>query len=111
MKSEDRTIPTLADYMQFVEGRMEAACGEMDPEIALSLSTVFTTTTVSETDLFNFIAYSQGCHALAEACRKRGDHNSAGFYHALGQDLLSKAANALADLMAIGIQQAGMARH
>jgi hypothetical protein len=46
-----------------------------------------------------------------QACRKRGDHNNAGFYHALGQDLLSKAANALADLMAIGIQQAGMARH
>ncbi|TIM06372.1 hypothetical protein [Mesorhizobium sp.] len=48
---------------------------------------------------------------MADACPKRGDHNSAGFYHALGQDLLGKAANALADLMAIGVQQTGMVRH
>ncbi|RWO54156.1 hypothetical protein [Mesorhizobium sp.] len=105
------TIPTLADYMQFVEGRMEAACGEMDPDLATRLSAVYTSTAVSDTDLFNFIAYSQGCHALAEAFRERGDISNAGFFHAMGQDLLSKAANALADLMAIGIQQAGMVRH
>jgi hypothetical protein len=105
------TIPTLADYMEFVHGRMSAASDEMDRDLALSLSAVFTTTAVSDTDLFNFIAYSQGCHALAEACRKRGDLSSAGFYHAMGQDLLSKAANALADLMTIGIQQAGVVRH
>ncbi|MER8831525.1 hypothetical protein [Mesorhizobium sp. M0909] len=105
------TIPTLADYMQFVEGRMEAACGDMDAELAQSLSDVFTCTAATEIDLFNFIAYGQGCHALAEACRQRGDHTSAGLYHAMGQDLLSKAADALGDLMAIGIQQAGMVRH
>ncbi|RWE99970.1 hypothetical protein [Mesorhizobium sp.] len=106
------TIPTLADYMQFVEGRMKAACGEMmDSDLATRLSAVFNSTAVSDTDLFNFIAYGHGCHALAEAFRERGDISNAGFFHAMGQDLLSKAANALGDLMAIGIQQAGMARH
>lgn len=105
------TIPTLADYMVYVEKRMEAACGEMDSDLATSLSAVFTTTAVSDTDLFNFIAYGHGCHALAEAFRERGDISNAGFFHAMGQDLLGKAANALADLMAIGIQQAGLARH
>ncbi|MER9200486.1 hypothetical protein NKH74_14865 [Mesorhizobium sp. M0933] len=105
------TIPTLADYMVFVEERMVSASVDMDAELAQSLSDVFTCATATETDLFNFIAFSQGCHALAETYRERGDHDSAGLYHAMGQDLLSKAADALGDLMAIGIQQAGMVRH
>jgi hypothetical protein len=106
------TIPTLSDYMVYVERRMGSASVDMDPELAQSLSDVFTcSTAATDTDLFNFIAYSQGCHALAEACRERGDLSSAGFYHAMGQDLLTKATNALADLMAIGIQQAGVVRH
>ncbi|MER9755401.1 hypothetical protein NKJ46_18425 [Mesorhizobium sp. M0166] len=105
------TIPTLSDYMVYVEKRMEAASVDMDPELAQSLSDVFTCTAATETDLFNFIAYGQGCHALAEAYRERGDISNAGFFHAMGQDLLSKAADALGDLMAIGIQQAGMVRH
>lgn len=105
------TIPTLSDYMVYVEKRMASASDEMDAELALSLTTVFTATTATETDLFNFIAYSQGCHALAEAYRERGDHDNAGLYHAMGQDLLTKATNALADLMAIGIQQRGVVRH
>ncbi|MER9159086.1 hypothetical protein [Mesorhizobium sp. M0778] len=105
------TIPTLSDYMVYVEKRMEAACGEMDPDLATSLSAVFATTAVSDTDLFNFIAYGHGCHALADACRERGDISNAGFFHAMGQDLLSKAADALGDLMAIGIQQTGVVRH
>lgn len=105
------TIPTLSDYMAYVEKRMESASVDMDPELAQSLSDVFTTTAATEVDLFNFIAYSQGCHALAQACREQEDHEGAGLYHAMGQDLLSKASNTLADLMAIGIQQMGVVRH
>lgn len=105
------TIPTLADYMQFVEGRMVAAADDIDAEVMTSLCAVFTATTANEVDLFNSIAYSQGCHALAEAYRIRGDHSNAGLFHAMGQDLLGKATDALADLMAIGIQQLGVVRH
>ncbi|UVK39927.1 hypothetical protein LHFGNBLO_001342 [Mesorhizobium sp. AR10] len=105
------TIPTLADYMVFVEKRMESASAVMDPELAQSLSEVFTTTAATDTDLFNFIAYSQGCHALAQACREQGDYEGAGLYHAMGQDLLSKAANALADLMVFGVEHLGLVRH
>lgn len=105
------TIPTLADYMVFVEKRMESASVDMDPELAQSLSDVFTCTAATEIDLFNLIAYSQGCHALAQAYREQGDHESAGLYHAMGQDLLSKATNTLAALMALGIQRTGVVRH
>ncbi|ESZ50970.1 hypothetical protein X730_12030 [Mesorhizobium sp. L103C565B0] len=90
---------------------MQAASAEMDEELAQSLSDVFTCTAATETDLFNYIAYSQGCHALAEACRERGDHEGAGLYRAMGQDLLTKAIDALADLMAIGIHQLGVVKH
>lgn len=69
-------------------------------EIADALATVFTTTSRTDADLFDFIAFAQACHAAADAMRKHGDLDQAGLYFALGQDLLTKAAEAFGALVA-----------
>jgi hypothetical protein len=64
-----------------------------------ALADVFTTHSRSEADLFDFIAFAQGCHAAAEVLREKDDPQ-AGLYFAMGQDLLTKAAEAYAVLAA-----------
>ncbi|RUV07440.1 hypothetical protein EOA79_04545 [Mesorhizobium sp. M1A.F.Ca.IN.020.03.2.1] len=106
------SIPSLSDYMAEVQNRLVAnASFAVDPEIVANLSEVFTSDPATDADLFNFMAFAVGCHAAAEEYRLQGQADLAGLYHAMGQDLLTKAMLTFGLQLAAGLDFAGIVRH
>jgi hypothetical protein len=60
--------------------------------------------------MLNLLAFAQGCHAAAEVYRNRNSE-AADLYFSLGQDLIVRAMDMFAVLMAVGIAQLGVTKH
>jgi len=98
---EGLQIPTYAEVQaRIAEMLTRDVQRGLQEETAASLAAVFTTPTRTDTDLFDFIAFSKACHSAADVMRKHGDLDQAGLYFAMGQDLLTKAAEAYSALVA-----------
>ena len=94
-------IPTHTDIQEMLSARLVVDVQRGLPEeTAGALAIVFTTTSRTDTDLFDFIAFAQACHSAADVMRKHGNLDAAGLYFAMGQDLLTKAAEAYSTLVA-----------
>jgi hypothetical protein len=95
------SIPTYPDIQEQVSSMLARDVQQgLTEETARTLATVFTTTSRTDADLFDFIAFAQACHAAADVMRKHGNLDQAGLYFAMGQDLLTKAAEAYSALVA-----------
>jgi hypothetical protein len=94
-------IPTHTDVQAILSDKLVLDVQRgMTQETADALATVFTTSTRTDADLFDFIAFAQACHSAADVMRKHGNLDQAGLYFAMGQDLLTKAAEAYSALVA-----------
>ncbi|RFC68340.1 hypothetical protein DY251_04990 [Mesorhizobium denitrificans] len=94
-------IPTYAEVQAKIADLLTRDVQRgLQEETAASLAAVFTTTSRTDVDLFDFIAFSKACHSAADVMRKHGDLDQAGLYFAMGQDLLTKAAEAYSALVA-----------
>lgn len=109
------TIPTSDDMLSAIVARMREAAVTGDAieaeTVTSAVANVFTSKTATDTDLFNLIAFAKGCHEMASVYRAQGRAGAAELFHALGQDMLTRAGAVFAELMALGITVAGMVRH
>jgi hypothetical protein len=105
-------IPSPQDYLDAVTARMvdSAMSGDPDPEVLADLAAMMTTETFGDGDMLNLIAFAQGCHAAAKVYRNRNSE-AADLYFSLGQDLIVRAMDMFAVLMAVGIAQMGVTKH
>lgn len=105
-------IPSPLDYLDAMTARMvgSAMAEDPDPEAVGALVSVFTGNPVSDEDMLNLLAYAKGCHAAAAVYRAR-NNDVAALYAAMGQDLIAKAMQAFAKMMAVGIAHLGVTRH
>lgn len=100
-KAKAMQIPTYAEVQaRITEMVTRDVQRGLQEETAASLAAVFTTPTRTDADLFDFIAFSKACHSAADVMRKHGDLDQAGLYFSMGQDLLTKAAEAYSALVA-----------
>ena len=100
-KVEAVQIPTYTEVQAHISDILTQDVQRgISEETASALATVFTTTSRTDADLFDFIAFAQACHAAADTMRKHGNLDAAGLYFAMGQDLLTKAAEAYSALVA-----------
>lgn len=107
MKAEANTpgssIPTILDVMEAVSARLtDAVLDPTNPEeldaVTGAIAQVYGGGASTEAELSNLIIYARGCHEMAAVYRQQGNEDNADLYHAIGQDMLTKALFAVENL-------------
>lgn len=110
-KPQDTHIPTLSDIIKTVDVRFQesVAEGHEDSELIDQVSRIFTASP-GEVNMLDMLLCARGCHEASNILQERGDSRS-GFYHAMAQDLIAKAIDAVGITYASIITEAGLRRH
>lgn len=105
-------IPTLIDVMEAVSARLTGAV--LDPTnpdevdaVTGAIAQVLGGGASTDDELSNLIIYARGCHEMAAVYRAQGNDEDAGLYHAIGQDMLTKALFAVENLTVQGLDILG----
>lgn len=96
------SIPTIIDVMDAVTRRVANLAfnppeDEVD-EVTGAIAEAYGSAFGKNADLSTLIIYGRACHALADSYRARGNADNASLYHAIGQDMLARALEAVENL-------------
>jgi hypothetical protein len=104
-------IPALADVMLALDARFVAsASSEKADSVLVDILSEFITAPDEGADVVDLLLLAHGCHEAAAAFAKNGD-DTAGLYHAMGQDLIAKALGILGAAVGSALSQSGVIRH
>jgi hypothetical protein len=114
--AQQTSFPTLVDVLDAVRTAAidHVSAGDIDT-LSDAFGEMFTIDPLQSNQpdiaLINLIAYAGAAFAVCDVYRNEGDDLQAGLFHAMGQDFLAKAMDALGFLIAVGIRVNGITRH